>query len=129
MAMACFAAAGLSLSVVVKSRKVHVAAPRVSLRKLNNPAAGRGTLWAALPTLDAVGTDLWYSHQRSIESCGWAGGRAIAERRRAIFSKLLPIFDSLETYPFYCIGKDCRTGYRWVPLFSDARQGESSDND
>src|SRR5438105_13316710 len=63
MAMACFASAGLSFSVLVRSRTVQVVAPRVPLRKLSSAAAGRKTL----PVWEAERMELSYADHRVIE--------------------------------------------------------------
>src|SRR5438477_10138839 len=63
MAMACFASAGLSFSVLVRSRTVQVVAPRVSLRKLSSAAAGTETL----PVWEAERIEVSYADHRVIE--------------------------------------------------------------
>src|SRR5438105_9731684 len=63
MAMACFASAGLSFSVLVRSRTVQVVAPRVPLRKLSSAAAGRETL----PVWEAERMELSYADHRVIQ--------------------------------------------------------------
>src|SRR5437868_12778041 len=112
MAMACFASAGLSFSVLVRSRTVQVVAPRVPLRKLSSAAAGRETL----PVWEAERMELSYADHRVIESDEiersdlTLGTSSVVTMRN--FNRLgvdsawnAPLRD--KTYPITCIERGC----------------------
>src|SRR5438270_610933 len=115
MAMACFASAGLSFSVLVRSRTVQVVAPRVPLRKLSSTAAGRETL----PVWEAERMGLSYADHRVIEreeterSASLWGPQALLQceistgsasiRSECVFKR--------KTYPITCIERGRNTGY------------------